>query len=412
MKHIELSSLVSALQTALSHIKPIEEVEYVSLFDANKRVLAEDIVCTKPLPAFDNSAMDGYAVRLSDSGKEIPIFKTIYAGDDASDVEISNGMCHKIMTGAMIPKECEAIVPFEKAEKKGEERVILPKSIKKSAHFRYKGEEINAGDLFIEKGTLLGAGEIAIIASQGLSAVKVFKQLNVAVLSSGDEIKEPWQSAADYQIYNSNSIGIFTFLKDLGCNPSYIGALPDDKKKLREAVRKLKNYDLIVTSGGVSVGEADFTGEVFEKEGMDKIVHGIEIKPGKHGMFGLLDTTAMIGLPGNPLSSMSMFLTFVAPIASKLSGQTSYYPNFAYAHIKKEFSFKGNRANVIFGKLENGEFEAVDDYKYGSGMLSPLLKSNGYIIAQKGVDSYKKGERVKVIMPQTFNSGKLYDFFS
>ncbi|MCV6608631.1 MAG: molybdopterin molybdotransferase MoeA, partial [Campylobacterales bacterium] len=361
---------------------------------------------------FDNSAMDGYAVKIPDRGKTIKFHETIFAGDNPKDLQVIEGMCHKIMTGAMTPKGCEAVVPFEKVEIIDKNTIKLPDKIKKNGNIRFQGEEIDKKDLIIEKGTLLGAGEIAILASQGISSVKVYKKLKVAVMSSGDEIKEPWDNSEDYQIYNSNSIGIYTFLKELGCEPSYIGALPDDKEKLQNAVRNLKGYDLIVTSGGVSVGEADYTKEVFENQGMKTVIHGIEIKPGKHGMFGFLDKTVMIGLPGNPLSSMSMFLTFVSPIAGKLSGRNAYYPNTARAKIVKDFSFNGNRANVIFGTLSDGKFQATDDYKYSSGMLSPLLNSNCFIIANKGVTSFKKGDKVKVIMPYSFNSKTNLDFIT
>ncbi len=412
MKKISLAPMEEALERSLKEITPLLKQEYVSIFECHNRVLAEEIICCKPLPGFDNSAMDGYAVKRDDAGKTVKIDKTIFAGDDTSAMSVSKGMCHKIMTGAMLPKGCDGIVPFEDAVASDENTVTLPEKIKNNANIRFKGEEINKGELFLAKGTLLNPGAIAVLASQGISTVKVYKQLNVAVMSSGNEIKEPWQSAAEYQIYNSNSIGIYSFLKELGCNPSYIGALPDDKEKLKNAVRDLKNYDLIVTSGGVSVGEADFTKEVFESEGMKTIVHGIEIKPGKHGMFGFLDKTVMIGLPGNPLSSMSMFLTFVAPIVGKLSGRKNYYPNTATVKIKRDFTFKGNRANIIFGRVEDGEFEAIDDYKYGSGMLTPLLKSNCFIMAQKGVDGFKKGDKVKVILPNSFNLEKSTQYFT
>lgn len=412
MKDIKLTQFHEALELALEKTTPITKKEFISIFEANKRVLGEDLLCQKALPAFDNSAMDGYIVKLADAGKKVNIKESIFAGDEFKNIVVEDGICHKIMTGAIVPPSAEAVVPFEDVEVINENEVVLPKKIKKEAHIRFKGEETNIGERILKKGTLLKAGEIAILASQGVSSVKVYEKPKVAVISSGDEIVEPWDNAKEHQIYNSNSIGIYAFLKDLGIDPVYVGALPDDRDLLEKKVQELNNFDLVVSSGGVSVGEADYTAEVFLKAGLEMYLHGIACKPGKHGMFGKMGKTHVLGLPGNPLSSMSMFSTFVAPITCKLSNRNNYFLNYTFAKIKEDFSFKGKRANIIYGNLINGEFEAYNKYNYSSGMLSPLINSNAFIIAKMGVNGFKKGETVKVISNNELNIESFYEFYS
>ncbi len=412
MKHIELTEFEIALEKVLHHTTPITTTEFVSIFEANTRVLAQDLFCQKPLPSFDNSAMDGYAVLRSDAGKRVKIADTSFAGDHLSELQVTQGVCHKIMTGAIVPTGADAIVPFEDAQVISPTEIMLPTKIKKSAHIRFLGEETHIKDRLLTQGTYLRAAELALLASQGVSSVKVFSKPKVAVISSGNELVEPWDQAKPHQIYNSNSIGIFSFLQTLGAKPTYIGALPDDKEVLKDSVEKLTHFDLVVSSGGVSVGEADYTAEIFEEAGLEIIIHGINTKPGKHGMFGKMGTTYVLGLPGNPLSSMSMFLTFVAPLFSKLSGRESFYPNYLYARVKEEFSIKANKSHIIHGTVKNGEFQAFNNYKYSSGMLTPLTQSNSYIVTNKECRGFKKGEWVKVILHSEMNTSENISFKS
>ncbi|MDQ1339534.1 MAG: molybdopterin molybdotransferase [Campylobacterota bacterium] len=412
MKDIKLLDPLEAVLKALENTTVKTQTEVVSIFDALNRVLADDIACKKPLPAFDNSAMDGYAVKLSDAGKKVEIKATILAGDFPKDIIIKNGMVSKIMTGAFVPPSAEAIVPYEDAQKFDEKFVILPQNLKDSAHIRRKGEEVKEGEIIIKKGELLRPAHIAILASQGITNIKVYKKLKIGVLSTGSEIKEPWEDATEYQIYNSNSSAIFASCLEMNLDVSYLGAIPDDKELFKKTVREFYEYDVIFTSGGVSVGDADFTEEVFCSEGMQKIIHGLALKPGKHAMYGIMKNTTIIGLPGNPLSSIAVFMLFATPILAKMQGRNSFYHTVSLAKNKKTFSFGGKRANLILGTLQDGNFSATDDYEYGSGMLTPIIKSNSFIIAGKGVEEIKKGDEVRVIMPFTFNSNKPNDIYT
>ncbi len=411
-KHFTLYDPSEAVATALAKTLPITQQEMVSIFDALNRVLAEDIVCRKSLPAFDNSAMDGYAVKTADAGKRVTIKGTIFAGDFPKDVSITEGSVHKIMTGAFVPDTTDAIVPYEDAEVIDETTVKLPEKIKEGKHIRRLGEEVMAGDTILKKGDLIRPAHIAVLASQGITNIAVFRRLKVGVLSTGSEIKEPWEQAESFQIYNSNSSAIYASCLEMNLEVSYLGAIPDDKELFKKTIKDFYDYDVIFTSGGVSVGDADFTEEVFVSEGMEKIVHGMALKPGKHAMYGIMGKTTVIGLPGNPLSSIAVFMLFATPILAKMQGRTHFHQCVAKAKIAKEFSFKGNRANLILGTLSDGKFTATDDYKYGSGMLTPITRSNAFIIARQGVDAFKAGDTVRVIMPFTFNDTEANDVYS
>lgn len=392
-----------AVAIALERTAAISQSEMVSLFASLNRVLAKDIVCKKSLPAFDNSAMDGYAVKTADAGKCVSIRGIIYAGDFPENVVIETGGVHKIMTGAFVPDTAEAVVPYEDAEVIDEKSVRLPEKLKAGKHIRRLGEEIHAGEVILKAGELIRPAHMAVLASQGITQVSVFRKLKIGVLSTGSEIKEPWESVEDHQIYNSNSTAIYASCLEMNMDVAYLGAIPDDKELFKKTVKAFYDYDVIFTSGGVSVGDADFTEEVFVGEGMEKIVHGMALKPGKHAMYGIMGKTTVIGLPGNPLSSIAVFMLFATPVLAKMQGRSRYHQSVALAKNAKDFSFKGNRANLILGTLSNGEFTATDDYKYGSGMLTPITQSNAFIIAQKGVDELKAGDTVRVVMPFTFN---------
>lgn len=411
-KHFTLYDPSEAVSKALEKTQPITQKEMVPIFDALNRILAEDIICRKSLPAFDNSAMDGYAVKTADAGKSVSINGTIFAGDFPEGVTITEGSVHKIMTGAFVPETTDAIVPYEDAEVIDDHTVRLPEKIKEGKHIRRLGEEVMAGDVILKRGDIIRPAHIAVLASQGITNVAVFRKLKIGVLSTGSEIKEPWEEAESYQIYNSNSSAVFASCLEMNLDVSYLGAIPDDKALFKKTIKDFYDYDVIFTSGGVSVGDADFTEEVFVSEGMEKIVHGMALKPGKHAMYGIMGKTTIIGLPGNPLSSIAVFMLFATPILAKMQGRTHYHQAVALAKVAKEFSFKGNRANLILGTLSNGEFTATDDYKYGSGMLTPITRSNAFIIARQGVDAFKKGDTVRVIMPFTFNDETANEVYS
>jgi len=359
-------------------------------------ILAQDIVATHNLPPYDNSAMDGYAVKLCDDNKCVKVEQTIFAGDN-SDAILEDSYAIKIMTGAKIPKGTECIVPIENT-KQCEYGVKLPQNLKKSNHIRLCGEDIKKGDFLLQKGTKINAHQITLLASQGISHIKVFKKPKVAIFASGAELKMHFENVTEYQLYNTNSPTSISRAKELGCEVEFIGTAQDTLEDIKEHIKSAKEADLIITSGGVSVGDADFTKEAFEnyKIFFDKI----EIKPGKPTTFGKLDNTLVLNLPGNPLAAALNFELFAQSIILALSGREDKYINYIKAKIKNDYKFKSGRRSLIPGYFD-GEFFNICS-KFAPGMVSPLANSNAYIMTDEKCGFLQENTEVKIIST-TFN---------
>jgi len=386
------------IKTSLESVKILDRFEYLSLFDALDRVIYDDIFATKDLPAFDNSAMDGYAVRLSDSGKYTPVIDDSFAGDDLKNYELKDGSCCKIMTGAPTPAGTEAVVPFENVLDKRDNSIKLPESLKLNANIKFKAEEVSIGDKLISKGEKLSSNHLATLASQGISSIRVYKKVKVGVFSTGNEIKEPWEQTSEHQIYNSNSMGIYSVLKEHNFEAIYLGSLGDDIESIKEGFLLAKSQcDVLVTSGGISKGEADFIGDVLEILDAKVLFHGVNVKPGRPNLMALLDDLVFFGLPGNPLSALVNLNLFVVPAVAKMSGDSQFFIDFIYAKNTQEFKLKDSRANIVLGSYQNGEFRVTRDNRYGSGMLTPLLESNAFIVIEKGVSIVEQNQSVKIV---------------
>lgn len=406
----QLIDFIDALKMAGDGIKSTSKTKSVSLFDAVGMVLAEDIYCHKPLPAFTNSAMDGYGVRLADAGKKVPIKSSVFAGDEALDINILDGECIKIMTGAFVPPSVEAVVPFENAIDVDGDSVTLPDGLKKWANIRKEGEESNVGDKLLSVGDTLTAAAIGTLASQGIFVVKVSDRVRVAVISSGNEIAEPWERAAKSQIYNSNAPMLMALCKEKGCEPDYIRLISDSYEATLEMIRSLKGYDLILTTGGISMGEADFVGKAFLECGLKPIFKKIALKPGKPTMLGYLGDTVVLALPGNPISAIANFYVFGSIVIAKLAGAKNCNIATVKAINKSSFDIKTSRANLILGSYENGTFEVFEGNRYGSGMLKPMTKSNAFILTGMGVERMEAGEYVDAVLIGGALGENFFDF--
>ncbi|MDD2838228.1 MAG: molybdopterin molybdotransferase MoeA, partial [Sulfuricurvum sp.] len=281
-------------------IAPIENAVY--------RVLAETVVASHSLPSFDNSAMDGYAVRTEDAGKTLPQSCVIFAGDEG-EVRLVENQCIRIMTGAKIPLGCEAIVPIEEVTL-SDGKVTLPPSIKASQHIRLKGEDIQSGMVLLEKGTMLHAHHISLLASQGITHVTLHRRPRVALFSSGNELKMHFESLGSNQLYNTNTPTFASRARELGCDIIFTGTAEDTLESIQSHIRSALNADLIITSGGVSVGDADFTKKAFHSLGFESAFESVDIKPGKPTTFGRIGNSVILNLPGNPLAAALCFELF------------------------------------------------------------------------------------------------------
>ncbi len=335
--------------------------EFVSINFAINRVVSEDILCVKNLPAFDNSAMDGFAFKASDAGQTLKIKRAIFAGDKdkSSDELLEKNECYKIMTGAKVPKDADTIIAIENCLDVTEDSVTIPADIKKGSNLRLEAEELKKGDILIKKGEKINSSHIALLASQGVVMVEVYKQISIAVLSTGNELKEPWQKASNEEIYNCNSFAIIAQLNEKGFNATYCGVIPDNLEKSINFINSLKKYDVIITSGGISMGDADFMAEAFLKNGLEVAFHGVNVKPGRPIMMGKMDSSLVICLPGNPLTAMVNINLFVIPMLKKLQGENAFYHGY-------NFKTKKGRVNIVLGRVQNGNFYVTDENKYGN----------------------------------------------
>ncbi|MCK9472095.1 gephyrin-like molybdotransferase Glp [Sulfurimonas sp.] len=374
-------------------ILPIEE--------ALGSVLAENITASHNLPPYDNSAMDGYAVKVADALKEVTVEHTIFAGDDSKEA-LKGGFAIKIMTGARIPLGCEAIVPIEDVTLTNN-GVKLPGFIKASKHIRLCGEDIKSGTILLKKGQRIHAHHITLLASQGISHIKVHKKPKVAVFASGNELKMHFESVASHQLYNTNSPTFCSRVQELGCEVDFIGTACDSLDAIYEHIQSALESDLVVTSGGVSVGDADFTKEAFGKFGYEIFFDKIEIKPGKPTTFGRIKDTLVLNLPGNPLAAALNFELFAQSIILALSGDEEKYIATIETKISNDCTIRGGRRSLIPGYFDGYEFTPHDNFS--PGMITPLAHSNAYIITDGKCELIKKDSRVKIISTRfSFNS--------
>ncbi len=385
-----------AHEKSLHIVTATKKTHILHLSEAQGKVLAEDIFCKKNLPSFNNSAMDGFALKFSDKGKTLTIKQTIYAGDKNLAPNLGENECYKIMTGALVPSDADTIVPIEKCDIQ-QDKVKIPINIKKYDNLRFKGEEQKKGDLLLKKGDLLDFAAISLLASQGIVMVKTYKPLNIAVLSTGNELKEPWENSDEEEIYNCNSYALISLLKANGFSADYVGVVPDNLEKTQEFIGNLTYYDVIITSGGISLGEADFMHEAFLQNGLKVAFHGVNIKPGRPTMMGVMNESLIICLPGNPLTAMVNLNLFVIPALNKMQGSKYVYHDSILAKNKEQFSVKQGRVNVVLGKLENGGFKATKNNKYGSGMISLLSISNALLLTNEQTSKIRDGQEVFVI---------------
>lgn len=354
----------------------LKNTHFLDTQNALNYVICEDIYCTKNLPSFDNSAMDGYAFKYDEINNPLNVKSTILAGTTNSP-SLSKNECYKIMTGAKIPNGVDTVAEYEKAIITDEGKIKINTSIKKHNAIRYKGEESKENSLLIKKQTLLKASHIMLLATQGITKVNVYKKPKIAIISNGDELKEPWENASEESIYNCNSAGIMSLLESFDFKSDYLGKMPDDLQKMDEILSLIKNnYDVLITSGGVSFGDADLTKKALAINGFNQAFHGIKIKPGHPILAGTMDKTLVISLPGNPMAAFLNAFLFAIPALKKISNFKNPNHKIYKAVNKSDIKLKPNRTNVILGNFLHGEFEVTNNNKFSSSMITPIAKSN------------------------------------
>ncbi len=391
-----------AVSKSLDVAKVTTLTEIINIENSLERIISKDILCVKNLPSFNNSAMDGFAMKAIDAGKTLKVKMTIFAGDCIESC-LEDGECYKIMTGAKVPNDVDTIIPIEDviSYEKDENNVTFKDEVKKGACLRLKGEEVAVDNILYRKGEKINSSTVAVLASQGLTMVPVYKSLSVAVVSTGNELKEPWEIASEDEIFNCNSYALLTLLKEKGFTSTYMGVVPDSLEESVKFVSSLKNYDVIITTGGISMGDADFVGQAFIENGLDIAFHGVNVKPGRPIMMGTMDKylgqTFVMCLPGNPLTAMVNMHLFAIPVLNKIQGSSYLYHDITLAKNEEEFKTKAGRVNVVLGSCNKGEFEVTRKNKYGSGMITVLDESNSIVVTNEGRAGIEVGDSVKVI---------------
>ena len=279
-----------------------------------------------------------------------------------------------------------------------EKEVTLPVKIKKGDNLRLMGEEIRKGEDLIRAGTLLDPAHIALLGSQGIMAVKVVSRLKIAVLSTGDEIREPWETSGEDEIYNANAFGIIALLERYGFKGEYLGRIPDDFVETEKMISGLKNYDVIITSGGISMGDADYLYDAFVKNGLKPVFHGVNVKPGRPTMMGVMDGSFVMAMPGNPLTTMPNVHALSLPVLRAMLGESEIYHRWLYAVMGEGLKLKKGRSDMVLGKIRDGIFHPTRSNRYGSGMLTPLAESDAVAWFGDETEEIREGELIKVVL--------------
>ncbi|PMX01163.1 molybdopterin molybdenumtransferase MoeA [Pseudomonas sp. FW215-R2] len=358
----------------------IVESEYLPLAQVEGRVLAQDLVSTLDLPPWPNSAMDGYALNLADwTGEPMPVSQKIFAGQSPEPLE--PGTCARIFTGAPVPPGADCVEMQENAVIEADERVRFIETMVSGQNIRPQGQETTVGELILSAGTRLGPIEQGLAASLGCAGLDVVRQIRVAVLSTGDELVEPGTALGPGQIYNSNRVVLCSWLQRLGCEVLDAGILPDDLPTTRARLGELKEADLILSTGGVSVGEADFLGVALREEG-ELTLWKLAIKPGKPLTVGHFRGVPVIGLPGNPASTLVTFALLTKPYLLRRQGVQDVEPLKFPVPAGFVWPQAGNRREFLRGRLEQGQ--ATIYRNQSSGVLRSAAWADGLVEVQEG----------------------------
>jgi molybdopterin molybdotransferase len=395
-----MMSVDEAVAIIAARVRPAQDVEAVSLTNADGRILAGDIAASLPLPPFTNSAVDGYAVRSGDlplrEERAFPVTGRVQAGAPASPA-IQPGHAVRIFTGAPMPDGADTVFMQEDVRIDADDRVVLPAGLKPGANVRPAGEDVAAGHSALKAGQRLRPQDVALIAAFGLTEVEVRRRIRVAVFSTGNEVVSPGTPRAAAQLFDSNRFMLMAMLTRLGCEVSDLGILRDDRASLADGLKRVAGaHDLILTTGGVSTGEEDHVKAAVESAGT-LVLWRMAIKPGRPVAMGIIGGTPLIGLPGNPVASFVTFVHVVRPTVLALSGATQQ--PLLPMPVRAAFSYKKKIARreyvrVSLRRGEGGVLEAVKFPREGAGLLSSLVDTDGLVELGEEITQVQPGQTV------------------
>ena len=381
------------------NIHPVTRTELIPIDDAVNRVLVEDLTAQMNVPPFNRSAMDGYALKHEDTfgagqfkPKTFNIVGDIHAGDNPVYM-IQSGECMQISTGAVMPEGADAVMMVEDTEREGSQVKVF-KSLTPGANIGKMGEDIKEGTLVLKAGVLLDAGKVGVLASQGLSQVKVYAKPRIAVIPTGEEVVQGGGKLKPGQLFDINSHTISALVSACGGIPVKIGISGDTKEKLKAAITEGLKSDIVVLSGGSSVGERDLLVDVLEGWG-EMLFHGVQVKPGKPTIFAVIEGKPLMGMPGYPTSCLINSYLFLAPALRKMAHLPPHKGNTVQAKLARRVPGSTGRRQFLTVKLVGDE--AVSVFKE-SGAITSIAEADGYIEIPENIDLLEKGEIVTVTL--------------
>ncbi|HCG9583141.1 TPA: bifunctional molybdopterin-guanine dinucleotide biosynthesis adaptor protein MobB/molybdopterin molybdotransferase MoeA [Vibrio parahaemolyticus] len=393
-------SVVQGQEKILSLVNTVSEIEACKIENAYGRVLAEHIISPVNVPQYTNSAMDGYAIRSDDVDRDsYQVVAEVMAGH-AYDQPLEVGQAVKIMTGAPTPLNGDTVVMREQASQEGDKVTFNGSNIKAGQNVRQAGEDLAIGSDVFTAGTRLASPEMGMIASLGFGEANVFRKLKVAVFSTGDEVQAPGTEQKANSIYDSNRFTIMGMLEKLGCEILDFGILEDNKQLMIEALENASaQADVVMTSGGVSVGDADYIKLALDKLGQIDFWR-INMRPGRPLAFGQINNKPFFGLPGNPVAVMVSFINFVEPALRKMQGEQGWKPLKVNAIATENLRSRQGRTEFSRGIYElddTGRLTVRTTGKQGSGILRSMSEANCLIEISPAIDTVKAGESVTII---------------
>ncbi|WP_391090079.1 bifunctional molybdopterin-guanine dinucleotide biosynthesis adaptor protein MobB/molybdopterin molybdotransferase MoeA [Vibrio sp. NH-UV-68] len=392
-------SVEQGLQKILALIEPVQAKDNCAIENAYGRVLSTDVISPVNVPQYTNSAMDGYAIRSTDIGREsYQVIAEVFAGH-AYDKPLLEGQAVKIMTGAPMPINADTVVMREQAQSKGDS-VTFNALIKPQQNVRQAGEDLEIGSHVFKQGQRVTSAEAGMLASLGFAHCSVFKPLKVAVFSTGDEVQAPGSEQQANSIYDSNRFTIMALLQQLGCEVLDLGILEDNQQAIMSALEKASHdADVVITSGGVSVGDADYIKLVLEQLGHIDFWR-INMRPGRPLAFGHINKKPFFGLPGNPVAVMVSFINFVEPALRKMQGEINWQPLKVNAIAEESLRSRQGRTEFSRGIYQInplGQLTVRTTGKQGSGILRSMSEANCLIEISPAIDTVKPGESVTII---------------
>lgn len=393
----------AALRIVLEAVAPLG-VERVPLLDALGRVLAEEIRSPRDIPGFDNSAMDGYAVRAADIATaseahpvRLKVVETVPAGR-MPEYQVGPGECARTMTGAPIARGADAIVQVERTRGEGSTVEILAPAEAKS-FIRPRGEDLRVGESVMSAGRMLSPSDLGMLASLSRSMVGVYRRPRVAIVATGDELVDIDEHPTGAQVVNSSAYALSGAIRESGGEAVILRVARDIKDEVRERLEEALAFDMVLSTGGVSVGQFDFVKGVLDDLGMRTLFHGVAQRPGRPLKFGLVGAHPVFGLPGNPVSTLVCFYLYVGPALRRMAGRIEVGLERVSARCSADIKLANNLTEFVRVRLErrDGEYLAAPTGNQGSGILSSLSRADGLLIGPAAVSLLRKGDQATVL---------------